>query len=88
MNSNVEPVIRVENLTAGYDGTVILDDIEINVITPDTAAERQWENTRAAELIKDETVCIRCGLCAERCPSGAITMERLSFEEKPVCQKS
>jgi NAD-dependent dihydropyrimidine dehydrogenase PreA subunit len=27
-------------------------------------------------LIKDETVCIRCGLCAERCPAGTITMEQ------------
>jgi NAD-dependent dihydropyrimidine dehydrogenase PreA subunit len=28
-------------------------------------------------IIKDETRCIRCGLCAQRCPSGAITMERV-----------
>lgn len=26
-------------------------------------------------MIKDETVCIRCGLCARRCPVGCITME-------------
>jgi formate dehydrogenase (NADP+) beta subunit len=26
-------------------------------------------------MIKDETRCIRCGLCAERCPVGVITME-------------
>jgi NADPH-dependent glutamate synthase beta subunit-like oxidoreductase len=30
-------------------------------------------------IVKDEERCIRCGLCAERCPAGAITMERLSF---------
>ena len=29
-------------------------------------------------IIKDETKCIRCALCAERCPTGAITMERIS----------
>lgn len=29
-------------------------------------------------IIKDETKCIRCGLCAVRCPVGAITMERLN----------
>lgn len=28
-------------------------------------------------IIKDETRCIRCGLCAVRCPTGAITMERV-----------
>jgi len=26
-------------------------------------------------MVKDETICIRCGLCAERCPAGTITME-------------
>jgi formate dehydrogenase (NADP+) beta subunit len=30
-------------------------------------------------IIKDEQKCIRCALCAERCPVGAITMERFSF---------
>jgi len=25
--------------------------------------------------LKDETRCIRCGLCAIRCPVGTITME-------------
>lgn len=30
-------------------------------------------------ILKDEDLCIRCGLCAERCPNGAITMERFCF---------
>ena len=28
-----------------------------------------------AVMVKDETVCIRCGLCAERCPAHTISME-------------
>ncbi len=32
-------------------------------------------------IIKDETVCIRCGLCAQRCPTGAVTMETFTFKE-------
>jgi formate dehydrogenase (NADP+) beta subunit len=36
------------------------------------------EDLPAAEgsvMVKDETICIRCGLCAERCPAHTITME-------------
>lgn len=35
-------------------------------------------------MVKDETVCIRCGLCAERCPARTISMEAFEvFEEEP-----
>jgi NAD-dependent dihydropyrimidine dehydrogenase PreA subunit len=30
-------------------------------------------------ILKDEDRCIRCALCAQRCPADAITMERVSF---------
>lgn len=32
-------------------------------------------------IIKDETRCLRCALCAKRCPTNTITMERLIFDE-------
>jgi NADPH-dependent glutamate synthase beta subunit-like oxidoreductase len=34
----------------------------------------------ATLMIKDESRCIQCGLCAKRCPTGAITMERYHRE--------
>jgi formate dehydrogenase (NADP+) beta subunit len=35
-------------------------------------------------MVKDETICIRCGLCAERCPVKTITMEAFEvFDRDP-----
>ncbi|HEY0590270.1 MAG TPA: 4Fe-4S binding protein, partial [Thermoanaerobaculia bacterium] len=31
---------------------------------------------------KDDTRCIRCGLCAIRCPTAAMTMERFTITER------
>ncbi|MBZ5723772.1 MAG: FAD-dependent oxidoreductase [Acidobacteriia bacterium] len=33
-------------------------------------------------IIKDEDRCIRCALCAQRCPTHAITMERFLFRQE------
>lgn len=33
-------------------------------------------------IVKDEEKCIRCALCAQRCPVDAITMERFAFTTK------
>ena len=45
------------------------------------------ESSRQA-IIKDEDQCTRCSLCADRCPTGAITMELFSWEGMPETQVS
>ena len=46
------------------------------------------ENTSetGAIMIKDEDICIRCGLCAKRCPVGCITMEEYYASEALLVQ--
>ena len=33
-------------------------------------------------MVKDDERCIRCGLCAIRCPTDAMTMEKFSITER------
>ncbi len=39
---------------------------------------------QAGAILKNEDKCIRCGLCADRCPTGAITMESLEQQVMEV----
>ena len=42
-------------------------------------------------MVKDEDVCIHCGLCAERCPTGAWDMQKstlnISYASDSTCEK-
>jgi formate dehydrogenase (NADP+) beta subunit len=45
-----------------------------------TAGGEAW--CQGSAIIKDETKCIRCANCVQRCPTSAITMERFCFQEQ------
>ncbi|MEW6337750.1 MAG: FAD-dependent oxidoreductase [Acidobacteriota bacterium] len=45
-------------------------------------ARAQANGLPLAAMIKDDERCIRCGLCAVRCPTDAMTMERFTITER------
>jgi NADPH-dependent glutamate synthase beta subunit-like oxidoreductase len=47
-------------------------------------ARAQAGGSPLAAMIKDDERCIRCGLCAIRCPTDAMTMERFTITERWV----
>ncbi|MEI6290782.1 MAG: FAD-dependent oxidoreductase, partial [Chloroflexota bacterium] len=59
---------------------VALDQLE-----GDESVQKLVDSARAsgsaAAMLKDDTACTRCALCAERCPTDAITMEAFRFKE-------
>lgn len=57
-----------------------------NVTARQQSATRETQSLGTA-MIKDESRCIRCGLCQRRCPTRAITMEAFWFEEKLVYEE-
>jgi formate dehydrogenase beta subunit len=50
--------------------------VELRGVAVEELAEKQ---VTGAVMLKDETRCIRCGLCALRCPVNEITMEAFHF---------
>jgi ferredoxin len=46
-------------------------------LTQDLYVSEELKTTRV--MVKDEDVCLHCGLCAERCPTAAWDMQKFWY---------
>jgi NADPH-dependent glutamate synthase beta subunit-like oxidoreductase len=57
----------------------------IGITEEDLAGYSDFElNQLGGIMIKDESTCIRCAMCASRCPTNAILMKRFEFSRECV----
>ncbi len=66
--------------------TLCLKLVGLDQLAPSPEIEALLAETAAgpgdSAILKDEDRCIRCALCAQRCPTHAITMERFLFRQE------
>ena len=64
---------------------VPIQDVDLNGITAEQVRAFYGDGVPDGQplsaMIKDDEKCIRCGLCALRCPTDAMTMEVFFYEE-------
>lgn len=68
---------------------VPFEELELDEAESALLAERANGNgLPLSAMVKDDDKCIRCGLCAVRCPTDAMTMERFTITERLVPKTS
>ncbi len=64
---------------------VSIESLDLDeAVRAELTARAEGDGLPLAAMIKDDDRCIRCGLCAIRCPTDAMTMEKFSITERYV----
>ena len=62
------------------DASNILEKLRVKEVNPEQELLVSPALKTGRIMIKDEDVCLHCGLCAERCPTGAWDMKKLTID--------
>jgi len=66
--------------TAHADETELRQRLKAPALNPAQSLYEAGGLKTGRVMVKDEDVCLHCGLCAERCPSGAWDMQKFLLE--------
>ena len=81
-------IVRVDALTSdALSGEARLEPVVEAALGAPRGSFAGEDVPSVAAMIKDDTACTRCALCADRCPTGAITMETFRFAEHLAYEK-
>jgi NAD-dependent dihydropyrimidine dehydrogenase PreA subunit len=73
----------------GVSPTRCITFVDAGLLQSDHGPPREFLEEQAGgrktAFIKDDDLCIRCGLCAKVCPTNAMTLERFQAEEEILC---
>jgi NAD-dependent dihydropyrimidine dehydrogenase PreA subunit len=62
---------------------VPFEDLDLDEATrAELIARASADGLPLSAMVKDDERCIRCGLCAIRCPTDAMTMEKFSIRDR------
>ena len=77
--------LHEESLVSIYSEENLRNNLRIPAvnINQEILVSKELEQTSRV-MVKDEDVCIHCGLCAERCPTGAWDMQNFLYQEAKV----
>lgn len=76
------------NFTENQEEDLLRQSLKVKATNPDQDLYVSAELKTKRVMVKDENVCLHCGLCAERCPTGAWDMQKFLLHEATAGVKS
>ena len=70
---------QLKGFTQNADEPDLREDLRVPAMNHEQALYVSGDLNTGRVMVKDEDVCLHCGLCAERCPTGAWDMQKFLF---------